>query len=166
MRTDNTSGRMQAGPGRFILWTVLAVLLDLLTKQLAVSFLNGRDGLPVIPGIFELLYVENRGAAFGILPDRQILFIPAAVLIILIAGYAFTHSGKKIYRLIAVMMGAGAAGNLIDRLFCGYVRDFLYFSLIDFPVFNVADIYVTVSCVLLILLILTEKERDVHETDH
>ena len=64
-------------------------------------------------------------------------------------------------RIILIFISAGAAGNLIDRFFLGYVRDFIYFSLIDFPVFNVADIYVTCAVALLIILILFYyKEED------
>ena len=100
----------------------------------------------------------NRGASFGILQGQKAVFlICTAVVLVLIAFYYNRLPGGRRYtlmRVVAVLLAAGALGNLIDRMRYSYVVDFLYFKLIDFPVFNVADCYVTVGAVLLAVLIL------------
>ena len=113
--------------GLFGLLTALAVGLDQWTKRLAVENLMGNGPFVIWDGVFELLYSENRGAAFGILQGKHAFFF-------------------------LVLLTSGAVGNMIDRAVQGYVVDFLYFSLIDFPIFNVADCYVVTAAVLLVLL--------------
>ena len=145
----------------------VAVLVgfDQFTKYLAVEHLRNQNPLVLIKGVFELLYLENRGAAFGMFQNKQIIFVIGAI-IILIAGLYFWQkmpwSPKYLpLRIVCVLICAGAIGNLIDRLSRNYVVDFFYFKLIDFPVFNVADIYVTVACFLfIILLFFFYKEED------
>lgn len=154
---------------RFGIWglagVILLTALDQLTKYLAVIHLAGKEAFVLIPGVFELRYLENRGAAFGILQNKQIFFVllTAAYLCLAIWIY-FRIPREKKYRLlhcIDIILTAGALGNLIDRLMNGYVVDFFYFSLIDFPIFNVADIYVTAAVVLLIIaLFFVYKEED------
>lgn len=140
-----------------VILVIAAVLLDQYTKYLAVMHL--KDGFPfvLIDDVFELTYLENRGAAFGLLQNRQIFFVCVAVLIFAFILYCYVRipkTGRYLpLRLCGIFIVAGAAGNLIDRIRLGYVVDFFYFRLIDFPVFNVADIYVTVSFAVLLLLI-------------
>ena len=147
-----------------VLYAVL-LAVDLFTKSLAVSSLSDGRHVYIIKGVLEFYYIENRGAAFGIFQNGTVILsvISAAAVIALIITYIRIPGGRKYLplRLIAIFLCAGAAGNLIDRVMLHYVRDFIYFSLIDFPVFNVADIYVTVSVALLIILILFYyKEED------
>lgn len=144
---------------------IILILADQLTKLWALAELRGSEGISVITGIFELQYLENRGAAFGILQNHQVLFLLITVLaaVLLIYIYARIPDDKKYIplRICYVLLMAGAFGNMIDRAFRGYVVDFFYFKLIDFPIFNVADIYVTVTMVLLMGLILFYyKEED------
>lgn len=141
----------------FLLVSVLVlVVLDQWTKHLAVMYLKGKEPFVLWQGVFELRYLENRGAAFGIFKDQRIVFLVMTVIIM--AGtlwiYRKMPQTKRFLplRLIAIGILAGAVGNMIDRLLNGYVVDFFYFSLIDFPIFNVADIYVTVSSFMLLLL--------------
>ena len=148
-----------------ILLMVLLVVVDQLTKQLASTYVSG-NGVSVIPGVFRLLYVENQGAAFGLFKDRRFFFILIAVMF-LAAGAALLHhladkNPPALLRIAGFTLMAGAAGNLIDRIFLGYVRDFLYVELIDFPVFNAADIFITVSAavIALHLLISDTGERE------
>lgn len=150
---------------RIFIYIIGLIVLDQLSKVWALTVLRGTQGIALIPNVFELSYLENRGAAFGILQDQQIFFVLitgiAAVLLTLV--YRKIPQTKKYIplRISYVLIMAGAFGNLIDRLFRGYVVDFFYFKLIDFPVFNVADIYVTVTMVLLLILILFYyKEED------
>ena len=147
-----------------VLFTVLAAF-DLFTKSIAVSALEGGKRVPIIPGALEFYYIQNRGAAFGIFQNGTLILgiISAVALAVLIFVYLRIPDGKKYLplRLVLIFISAGAAGNLYDRITLHYVRDFIYFSLIDFPVFNVADIYVTCSVFILAFLILFYyKEED------
>ena len=144
---------------------IILILADQLTKLWALAELRGSEGISVITGIFELQYLENRGAAFGILQNHQVLFLLITVLAAVLLTYIYARipDDKKYIplRICYVLLMAGAFGNMIDRAFRGYVVDFVYFKLIDFPIFNVADIYVTVTMVLLMGLILFYyKEED------
>ena len=143
---------------RIYIYIIGLILIDQLSKVWALSALRGTEGIAVIPNVFELSYLENRGAAFGILQDHQIFFV-----LILTWIYRRIPQTKKYIplRISYALIMAGAFGNLIDRVFRGYVVDFFYFKWIDFPVFNVADIYVTVTMILLLILILFfYKEED------
>ena len=134
----------------------IQVIFDQYTKYLAIQYLKGNSGIVLIDGVLQLLYIENRGAAFGILQNSIVLFciITAIILIAIIYVYIRMPVIKKYAPLFVLLsfLTAGAVGNLIDRIMNGFVVDFIYFSLIDFPVFNVADIYVTVSVTLIIIL--------------
>lgn len=144
------------------------VIADHWTKHLAVLHLKGQPAIPILEGVFQLNYIENRGAAFGIMQGRQIFFAVCTVVISLVILYIYAripHSSKyRPLRVCAVLIWSGAAGNLIDRLRLNYVVDFFDFCLIDFPVFNVADCYVVISCILFALLILFYY-RDEHDFD-
>ena len=147
---------------------LILTALDQLTKHLAVFYLKGKESVSIIKNVFELTYVENRGAAFGILQNhREFFLILTAVALIAMAWVYWKIPAKKKYTplsVILLVLMAGAIGNMIDRGLQGYVVDFFYFKLIDFPVFNVADIYVTVSCfVAVILLLFAYKETDFEE---
>lgn len=136
--------------GAGALAAVVLVGLDQLTKQLAQRYLI--DGPFVIwDGVFELHYSTNAGAAFGILQDKRGFFIVSTCVILAAVLYFYSKipATKRYLPLnaVCVTVFAGAIGNFIDRLRLQYVIDFLYFKLINFPVFNVADCYVTVSCV-------------------
>ena len=141
------------------------VFLDQFTKHLAVLHLKDQPNIIWVKGVMELEYLENRGAAFGILQNQQWLFILLFFLFVtaVIIFYCRMPLDKKYLpvQIISLFLIAGGLGNLIDRIRLGYVIDFFYFSLINFPIFNVADIYVTVGMVILfILLIFYYKEED------
>lgn len=147
-----------------ILFAVL-VFLDQLTKILAVGHLKGQDEIVWIPGVFELRYLENRGAAFGMLQEKQWVFLIIAALFLIIACMALVKipNDRKYWllRLTIILIASGALGNMVDRFANRFVVDFFYFSLINFPIFNVADIYVSVGCALMVILILfVYKEED------
>lgn len=152
--------------------SVILVLLDQYTKMLAVAHLKGQEPLVIVNGVFELLYSENRGAAFGMLQGRQGFFFLIGAVVLAAAAFAMVrmpswkNSRYHWLKLCVIMITAGALGNMVDRVSQGYVVDFLYFSLIDFPIFNVADIYVTVSAALLVLLMFfyySEEELDIFQ---
>lgn len=140
----------------FILATGLLTALDQISKIIASSTLKDKSNCELIPGVLEFTYHENRGAAFSSLQGKGILLICATILVLLFLLFNYNkipHS-KKYYplRILFVMLTTGAIGNMIDRIMNGYVVDFIYFSLINFPVFNVADCYVTVSVFLFAIL--------------
>jgi signal peptidase II len=143
---------------------VLAVVLDQYTKYLASAYLMN-EPLTLIEGVFELRYLENRGAAFGLLQNQQVFFLIVGSGAILVITYLFVRMPHNKHflplRLCMISIVAGAIGNMIDRIRLNYVVDFLYFELIDFPIFNVADIYASVAtCVLMGLFLFYYKEED------
>ena len=132
--------------------------LDQVTKHLAVIHLKEQEPLPFIQDVFELQYLENFGAAFGVLQNQRILLLAVtSIVLLLLCFFYWKIPVRKRYfpmRCTIVLIAAGAVGNLIDRLLHGYVVDFFYFKLIDFPIFNVADCYVTVATAVLMILFL------------
>ena len=143
----------------------LAIGLDQWTKLLAVSHLKDAAPYTIWEGVFELFYSENRGAAFGMLQGRQGFFLLVATIVLICAITSIIRmpATRKYLPLhvIACFLSAGATGNMIDRFVRGYVVDFLYFKLINFPIFNVADCYVTISMFVFVLLFLFYyKEED------
>ena len=137
MKKQNTFSTGMAAVLRSSL-ILLLLFLDQFTKHEAFLHLRHQDSIPLIPGVLELSYVENRGMAFGMLEGRQFLFIGICVLFCIALVWIFVRLPKNRYYLPLVITGgvlfSGAVGNFIDRLHCGYVVDFIYFSLIDFPV--------------------------------
>ena len=141
------------------------VILDQLSKYMAVHFLQGTDGIDLIPGVFRLTYLENRGAAFGVLQGQQWFFyiITAVILVVVVLAYVRIPAGRKFLplQICAVFIVSGALGNLIDRIALGFVTDMFDFHF--WPVFNVADISVCVGAGFLVLYTLvfygkTEKK--------
>jgi signal peptidase II len=148
-----------------VLLLIVLIAVDQVTKYLAVENLKGQDSYVIIDGIFELHYLENRGAAFGLLQNQKIFFVLIAVIILALIAYVLWKTPyHRIYiklHMALIFIAGGAIGNLIDRIRLDYVVDFFYFSLINFPIFNVADVYVTFSAVaLVILLLFVYKETD------
>lgn len=145
-------------PWGIALMTILLVVLDQITKGLAVQFLKNQEPFVIWDGVFELHYLENHGAAFGMLQGQRTFFLIIGIAVFAAALYLFRYMSENArfwpLRLIAVCILAGAWGNMIDRLRFAYVVDFFYFKLIDFPIFNVADIYVSVGTAVLVVLIL------------
>lgn len=144
---------------------VFLTIIDQWTKWLAVVNLKGQQPIVLIPGVFELSYVENRGAAFGMMQDQRWFFLIVTSIVLVGIIYLFFRMPftrhYAVLRTVVVIFIAGAIGNLIDRVLLGYVVDFFYFSLIDFPVFNVADCYVTCTLAVFVVLILFKyKEED------
>ncbi len=164
MKTKNSS--------LFILFagTALLVLLDQVTKWAAQAFLKGQDAFPLLKGVFELYYLENRGSAFGLLQGKRVFFVIMAVFILIVVPYIYAKipldKHFRYLHIVAILFLSGAVGNAIDRVFHGYVIDFFYFSLIDFPVFNVADIYVTVgTAAFMFLLLFYYREEDLAQIE-
>ncbi len=143
---------------------LLLVAFDQFTKYLAVENLQDKPAYKIIDGVLELNFLKNSGAAFGMLQNQKVFFILVAVLIIVIIGYVLFRmpDDKKynIMHILLVMIASGAIGNMIDRVRQDYVVYFIYFVLINFPIFNVADIYVTVATFLFVILFLFYYKED------
>lgn len=137
---------------------VLLIALDQWTKALAVKHLMNQQPFVIWDGVFELHYLENRGRGLRHFAGAESDFLICTVLILAVLAFYYNRMPlEKKYqplRVVGVLLGAGAVGNLIDRMAQSYVVDFLYFKLIDFPIFNVADCYVTAGAILLAILIL------------
>lgn len=149
----------------FVLFFLVLLGLDQATKYLCVLYLKGQEAITLIPGVLEFRYLENRGAAFGMLQGQKWLLLLIGIIFLALALFCLLRVPEQkkynpIYYLFAAT-AAGAVGNMIDRVRLDYVIDFIYFSLIDFPIFNVADIYITLSVITLaILALFVYKEED------
>lgn len=150
--------------GIFAIINIIAIALDRYTKLLAKSYLKGNKPFVIIDKVLELIYTENRGAAFGIMQEKQIFFfiITAAVMLAILYVILRLPTDKRYIPLLIALsfVFSGAVGNLIDRVTNSYVIDFIYFMPINFPVFNVADIYVTLSAISLIILFFFVYKED------
>lgn len=142
---------------------VLLTFIDQLTKLAAFHYLRGQS-IPLIPGVLELCYLENKGAAWGILQNRTGLLVTITAVVLIVIAYALYRlpNTRHFYllRVCLVLLSAGALGNFIDRICHHYVIDFIYFSLIDFPVFNFADCLVCISAVMILYCLLFKYKDD------
>ena len=140
----------------YSIFAILLVALDQIGKAHIVKYLKGHENIVWIKNVFELEYLENTGAAFSSFMGKQGFLITLTVLVLAFCIFEFLRipDGKHFggLRFAFLLLIAGAIGNMIDRVKQGYVVDFFYFVPINFPRFNVADIYVTCSVPLLIIL--------------
>ena len=144
---------------------IALVLADQFTKASAVKTLKNRQPFEIVQGILEFQYCENDGIAFGLFSGKVPFFLIFSLVFLVFAVMIYRKIPKTEHYvpliLVLFLVTAGAAGNFIDRLFKGYVVDFIYIRLIDFPIFNVADIYVVCGCLTMFLLLLLKyKEED------
>ena len=140
---------------------VLGVLADYFTKLIAVSRLKGEDPVPLIRGILRFSYVENPGAAWGMLANHRWVFMVFSVLAIAaIAVYLIRRDPPILLCVSLSLILSGGIGNMIDRTFRGAVVDFIEFYLFEFPVFNVADCLVVIGSGLLIVWLIVDTVRE------
>ncbi len=135
----------------------ILIWLDQITKIWATGLKQG-DPIIIIDKVIQFRYLENFGAAFGMLQNSRIIFLIISVVVFAFIAYVYIKvpDDKKYikFHICLAFILAGALGNTIDRFFLGYVRDFIYFNLIDFPIFNVADCYITCCMIWLVIMIL------------
>lgn len=134
---------------------VISIVIDQYTKYLAVSHLKGNPSFPIIDGVLHFTYTENTGAAFSILRGMQsFLVIVTSIGMALMFVFLVKMNGesdKILLRVSLALVISGGIGNLIDRLRLGYVVDFVDFRLINFAVFNLADAFITIGAILIII---------------
>ena len=145
-----------------ILLIIAFIYLDQLSKYLAVIYLKGGESFPIIKNVLHLTYVENEGAAFGMLKDHRWIFmiISSVAIIGLFVYLVKNHKASRLQNVALTMIIAGGIGNMIDRVVLGYVVDFIDFTLINFAIFNVADSFVCVGVGLLIICLLMTLKRE------
>ncbi len=144
---------------KIMTWSLILILLDQVTKILARIYLKDQPSFVLIDGVFELHYLENPYAAFSLGKGLTSVFlIVVLILTVLFSAFlvylAFRLPSEKRFwfvRLLVILFLAGALGNFIDRVRFHYVVDFFYFKLINFPIFNVADIYVVAGAILFVV---------------
>ena len=148
---------------------VFVAVIDQVLKYLVVNFLDKTNPTEIIPNLLSLTYVENKGAAFGMLADARWIFITFTIIITAFLIYILFKKriNNKLFLTSVVLIIGGGIGNLIDRIFLGYVVDFLSISFFP-PVCNFADYCITIGAVLLVIYILfmsdfTKKEKSINE---
>ena len=140
---------------------ILLIGIDQISKLLALNYLKDIRSIPIIQNVFHLTYVENRGAAFGMFQNNQIIFIVVALIASIVGLYAL-HSKKinsKICKTSIMLIIAGALGNLIDRIRLDFVVDYFDFVFIWNYVFNLADCFIVVGTILLCLYVLIKSDK-------
>ncbi len=145
-----------------IIIVIIVLALDQLSKLACANMLKLGESIDVIKGVFSITYVENRGAAFGMLQNAQALFIIITVIACTALVYFIIREYKRMpvsMHISLALILSGAIGNFTDRVALGYVRDMLYFELIDFPVFNIADSAICVGAAILIIDVLFFKGK-------
>jgi len=142
---------------------ILLTLVDQITKVFARNYIK-ENPIAVIKGVFSLQYLENRGSIWGILQGKVDVLLVVSLALFALLIYVYVKTPKTahyaLFFWVLVVVGAGAVGNTIDRMFFGYVTDFLYFELINFPIFNVADCYITVCAFFVAYLLLFGKYKN------
>ena len=147
-----------------IIAVVLVFVFDMLTKYLLIDALipNVGDQAAFIEGFINFVHVQNDGASGGILGGQTVLLILLTIALLIALGWYYfskIKTGGKYQTLLSVAIGfvvGGSLGNLYDRVIFGYVRDFINFQFIDFPVFNIADSAITIGVILLVIYFLCE----------
>ena len=156
-------GRKNVWPINILIGIIL-LFLDQISKIWAIKYLQVKGPVVIIKDWFELHYLENKGAAWGIFNGKitfLILFTMIMVCALLYFLVRIPKSRRYVYlKLSMLCIIIGAIGNLVDRIIYGYVVDFIYFKKINFPIFNVADIYVTVGAVVFCILFLFVYKED------
>ena len=154
-----------------MLYAILAVLLvviDQLTKYLVRANISLGENITFIPGILDLTYIQNTGAAFSILEKHTWLLTLFSAIIVLVIAFMVTRGFFKgwVGLTAATLIMSGGVGNLIDRVAFKFVTDMLETTFMDFPVFNFADCCITVGVVLLVIYVLFFCKDEKKEGDH
>ena len=148
----------------YLLITALTIIVDQITKQLAVTYLKPIDTKPLIEGVLHLTYLENTGAAFGMMKDHRWVFMTTstiavvAILVFMMGWYKKFHD-PLLFTGLSLIAGGGI-GNMIDRIALGYVVDFVDFRLINFAIFNAADSFVCVGAGLIVLWVILSEIKE------
>lgn len=146
----------------YLLIILLLTGLDQWTKYLTVSHISLHETVPVIPNVLSLSYYQNTGAAWNILEDQMIFFYIVTIIVLGVLIYLLVkeYRQNKLTSLLLSVMIAGALGNFIDRLMHQYVIDMIKLEFINFPIFNLADSYLTVGAIGLLIYSLYQEYKE------
>lgn len=142
---------------------IIIFIIDQISKVIISSYIGLNSSVRIIKNFFYLTYTNNTGASFGILKNSRVLLIVLSIIaLVILLRYISTFKETK-YNILGLgfLMG-GIIGNLLDRVLFGYVRDFLNFYIMgyDFPVFNIADIFIVLGVFILIISILKGEDSN------
>ena len=147
----------------YILFILIFVVIDQIIKSTVVNNIALNQVIVLIRNFFNLTYVRNYGAGFSILQNATVFLSLISIVACVVLFYYLIKTDKKdlVSKISYLLIISGAIGNLIDRLKLGYVIDFLDFKIFgyDFPVFNIADCYITIGCFILIIKVLLESKN-------
>ena len=147
----------------YVLFVTILVIIDQYVKNLVVSNIELGKQIPLIDNFFSLTHVRNYGAGFSILQNERVFLIVLSCVAIIVLSYLLIKAKKNdtLSIISYILIISGALGNLIDRVRLGYVVDFLDFKIFgyDYPVFNVADSFITVGCFVLIIMVILESKN-------
>ena len=144
----------------YLILSILFVIVDQVVKIWIVNNFSLHDGMELIKGLVSILYVRNTGAAWGMFEGKMVFFyLITAVAVGTLLYLMFKEKGKSKLLLTAYsLILAGAVGNFIDRIRLGYVVDMFKFEFIDFPIFNVADICLTIGVIFLFYYVIFKEQ--------
>lgn len=147
---------------------LIMIVLDQMVKYWTVSALKPIGSIPILENIFHLTYIENRGAAFSILQGQKMFFVAVTIFVLILIFIAFRQNWIVHFtgKWALLMVAGGAIGNVIDRIFRGFVVDMFDFCLINYPVFNVADIFVVCGGILLIYYVMFKHPDPEKKDEH
>jgi len=139
---------------------IIGLLLDIISKFLVTSNMNLYDSIKIINNFFSITYIYNDGAAWSILKGQMNFFYLITIFALIVMGYLLKTSKSMIQNVAFSLMIAGTLGNFIDRIRLEKVIDFLNFVIFnyDFPVFNVADMCLTIGAIILVFSIIKDGE--------
>ncbi|WP_290773120.1 signal peptidase II [Anaerofustis sp.] len=149
----------------YVLIVLLSVVLDQISKAVVINNLKPIGSIPLIENVFHFTYCENTGAAFSIFSKNTVMLTVVSFLfIVLVAYFLFKNikrKDRKVFLLGLSFVLGGAIGNFIDRVLHGFVTDFFDFRLINFAIFNVADVFITIGGILFCMHIIFTKDENI-----
>ncbi len=146
----------------YVLISLAVIILDQISKIFITSAYAINESKSIIDGVLSFVYIKNTGAAFGIFEGARVFFIIITVLVFILGFWYFKKNPitNRFEKLAVSFIAGGAIGNLIDRAFLGYVRDFISADFINFPIFNIADCFVCIGTGIYILCVLFEGKSN------
>lgn len=158
---------MYKSNAKLLSWSVIIIIIDQLTKLLIKNYMHLSESISVIGNVVRLTYIKNPGMAFGILIGGKLFYtVFASLACVVILVYLFRLKPENFWaRFALASILGGAVGNLIDRLMYSEVVDFIDFRIIRWPVFNFADIAITIGMIILIAVVVFEKNSEESEDE-
>ncbi len=148
---------------KILIIAFIVVIIDQVTKYFIDSYLNLNQSITIIKNFFNITYIHNSGAAWGIFKNNSVFLVLISLVILVIFITQLNKFKKNIKNILALgLIIGGLIGNLIDRIFFSHVKDFLDFNIFgyDYPIFNIADISVVIGAILLIIAIIRGEDND------